>query len=167
MGFFDVNYGRLVALMVPERLRTDLRLRWLRGLTGEVKWLYEQFMLYRDDVLYRLKHNGQVCHLEAMLNDVFDPEARGIKIEEWTYAEYVWLRLDAELMPTWLNSEGDGDPLWLRTAAEVTAADGLNRILIKVPTAVSLQANYSEVRLKALVDRDRLAGMSVVNVVLY
>ena len=45
---------------------------------------YNTFLIYRDSVNYQLAHNGQVCYLQAMLNDFFDAVERRIRVIDFT-----------------------------------------------------------------------------------
>lgn len=44
--------------------------------------LHMDFLEFRNDIDYRLAHNGQACYLTALINDFFDPELRRIYILE-------------------------------------------------------------------------------------
>jgi hypothetical protein len=78
---FEINYKRLVLLLLPTFLRRDVIVAFLRAMTVPVVSLYDLFVNNRKNNLYRLRMNGQVCYLRRLLNDAF-PEARGaIQIE--------------------------------------------------------------------------------------
>ena len=47
-----------------------------------LQWLHTQFVLWKHDAEYRVQKNGQVCHLRAVLNDMFDPIDRRITITD-------------------------------------------------------------------------------------
>lgn len=49
---------------------------------------------------YRLRHNGQVCFLRKALNDNFDPELRGIKIDDGNsyVRQYIYTRSEGVAM---------------------------------------------------------------------
>lgn len=167
MGFFDVDFGKLVKIQVPELLRTSIRLAWLRLLVSEVKAMYEDFMLLRADVLYFVRYNGQVVHLTWTLNKMFDPVEQRITITDTDYAEAVWLYLDDEVNPVFTPLEGEDEPVWLYTEEEIAAADAASVFIVNVPAVVAAMLGYSSVRLTALVNKYRLPGMSAWEINVY
>jgi hypothetical protein len=154
MGFWDIDYDLLPARLLPVRIRKGTFIAWLKALLAPVKELYNNLLDYRQASLYGLAHNGQVCYLEAALNDVFDPVGRGIIITDGSYTDPLWLAIGLEEAPMWLPMDGEGSPLWLPTDAEV-AEMGFDFIVI-VPSG--LMGAAEEPRLRALVDKYRIAG---------
>lgn len=171
MGFFNIDYDSLVPQLAPVRLRKAATLSWLRVLVSPVKWLYGLFKTARKDNLYYLSHDGQVCYLEAVLNDTFDPLTRGIYITDGPFRDPLFLYLDPELKPLWLGliseigSTSYPDPEVLYTDVE-TYGLGVC-FIVHVPVAVASGIGYDVLRLKALVDRYRLVGRSNYTVVTY
>lgn len=70
----EINYKRLIVLLLPTFLRQATITAFLRAMTIPIEYLYNQFLANRNSNLYRLKMNGQVCYLRRVLNDAF-PEA--------------------------------------------------------------------------------------------
>jgi hypothetical protein len=79
---YDINYRKLVALLLPTFLRAPLTLAFLRSAAHPAALLKSRLDTYRADTDYRLQHNGQVCRLRKALNDRFDPVARRIRISD-------------------------------------------------------------------------------------
>jgi hypothetical protein len=139
-------------------------LAWLKCLVSQVKWLYRLFIAFRKNNLYLLAHNGQVCLMEATLNDVFDPVLRGIYITDGSFKDPLFLFLDAEVKPLWVGLDSEAgvtsypDPQVLFTSLE-TYTLGVC-FIVNIPLLVSLSTGYDEVRLRALVDLYRLTSRS-------
>jgi hypothetical protein len=76
MGFFDIDYNVKAWQSLPVRLRQAVQYAWLKVLVSPVVYLAGLFKVNRDANLYELAHDGQVCFLEAVLNDTFDPVVR-------------------------------------------------------------------------------------------
>lgn len=161
MPFFNIDYDTLVWQAIPVRLRQPVNYAWLRALTTPVKWLYSVFTGNRADNLYALAHNGQVCFLEAVLNDSFDPILRGIYITDPAYYDPLFLYLDVEDKTVFIDlaSEiGSGiiappDPVPLYTESETYLFAGLT-FIVNIPASVLFDMD----RLKAVVDKYRLPG---------
>ena len=82
MGKYDVNFRRLALLLLPTFWRRPLFGAFAFALVTPVSHLHVRFMQYRQRTGYRLRHNGQVCYLRAVLNDEFDPELRRITLSD-------------------------------------------------------------------------------------
>ena len=172
MSVYEIDFGvnGLGRLETPVRLRTSPRLEWLAALLSGAKVTYEEFMANRADNLYVLAHNGQVCYLEAVLNDVFDTVDRGIYITDGPYMDPHYIYIDAELKwrYIWLDSElgpgpDDAHAIPLYTDEE-TYLQGI-QFIVNVPAAVAALPIYDEHRLRALVDKYRLASKGYYSVV--
>ena len=158
MSVFDIDYDGLVWQSLPTRLRHFITYGWLKALVSPVKWLYNLFTANRANNLYLLVHDGQICYLQAALNDLFDPVSRGIFISDGPFEDPLFIYLEDEDKPVWLRlvSEAgatpypDPEPLFLDSE---TYAEGIG-FIVNVPVAVV----FDMARLKALVDFYRLPG---------
>ncbi len=87
---FEIDFKRLIALLLPMRLRRPVIFGLLRAGVEQVEHVYGRFMEARKGHIFRLTHNGQVCYLRAMLNEYFN--TKGFRVEsakeggEWLYA---------------------------------------------------------------------------------
>ena len=86
---FEIDFKRLVAILLPMSLRRPLIFGVLRAGVSGVEKAYKDFMAERKEHNFRLTHNGQVCYLRGVLNYHFGP---GFKIDnikqegDWLYA---------------------------------------------------------------------------------
>lgn len=156
MSFWEIDYDLLPVRLLPVRLRKEKMIAWLKALNAPVKELYQKFIDFRRVTLYELSHTGQVCYLEDALNDVFDPVSRGIQITDGPVEEPMWLALDDELQPLALALDMEDEPLWFPVDAE-TWVLGFD-FLVLVPGVVIGAPGYDELRLRALVNKYRIAG---------
>lgn len=81
---FNINYDRLIQLLLPVHLRAERMLLFLKAMLRPLKTLYNGFLSYRQSTLRTLSHTGQVNSLEQLLNDLYSPTARGIEITDST-----------------------------------------------------------------------------------
>ncbi len=92
MSLFDINYKKLVVLLLPTFMRKPVLIAFLQSVTVPLMELHGSFSTNRQDNLYRLQMNGQVCLLRSLLNKKFDLEKQRIRISDgvvegvWQYA---------------------------------------------------------------------------------
>lgn len=171
MAFFDINYDTLIPQLLPVRLRLPVTIAWLKALVSPTKWLHSVFKQNRKSNLYDLRHNGQVCFLEAVLNDAFDPVARGIFITDGAFRDPLFTYLDTELKPLWLGLQSEAgttpypDPEVLFTEAECYVL-GIC-FIVNVPAVATWALSYDVVRLRALIDKYRLPGRTNYTIQVY
>ncbi len=167
MGFFDINYDVLRVQLLPVRLRKNKTKAWLKCLVSPVKWLHNIFRSNKLANTYFLAHSGQVAYLEDALNDVFDPVSRGIYIEDGLYEDPIFTYLVTEVRPVWLGLESEAGstafpvPQVLFTDAETSLLG--NSFIVRVPSGMPFDPD----RMKALINRYRLAGRCVYGILTY
>ncbi len=143
---FDVDFNILIWQLLPVRLRQPLQYAWMRCLVTPVNWLYGQFKSFRSTNLYNLAHNGQVCYLEAALNDVFDPVSRGIYISDGPYVDPVYLYRRSEGKPVYLSRRSEvgstpyDAPTYLYRRSE-TFTGGSASFIVNVPSALTFDSS--------------------------
>lgn len=107
---FEMDFKRLVALLLPMSLRRPLIFGMLRAGVSGVERVYKDFMGRRKEHNFRLTHNGQVCYLRGVLNYYFGPGFKigNIKQEgEWLYA----VTEAGENITLAVSEEGKGVPV--------------------------------------------------------
>lgn len=162
MGFFDIAYGIVTSQNLPVRLRKAKHKAWLRALVeGSVGVLYLRFRANRAANLYDLGHNGQVCYMEALLNDAFDNTLRRIFISDTPFREpwYEFTNPERKITYLALDAEVDGStpypaPTYVYTEREIM--ESLAGFIVNVPAALV----YDDARLKALVNKYRLPSIT-------
>ncbi len=82
MRLYQINYKKLVALLLPTVLRKSLIVVLLQCATTGVRMRHSDFTKERDKHLYRIRHTGQVCYLRAVLNDAFPDRTCDFQIED-------------------------------------------------------------------------------------
>jgi hypothetical protein len=174
MSVFDIDYGinGLGRQELPVDLRSEPRLEWLAALLSGVKVTYEEFLANRGENLYELAHTGQVCYLEAVLNDVFDDTDRGIFISDGPFIDPDFIYRSDELKPLFIDLVSeiggsvipDPDPVPLYTVAE-TYPMGV-QFVVNVPAGLGLDAGELA-RLRALVDKYRLVSKNTYTIVTF
>ncbi len=107
---FEIDFKRLIALLLPSWLRRPLIFGLLRAGASEVERVYGKFTDTRAGHIFRLTHNGQVCYLRGVLNHYF---GGGFKIGsmkqegEWLYA----VTESGEQIPVTVSEPGPDVPV--------------------------------------------------------
>lgn len=156
MGKYDVNIRRLALLLLPTFWRRPLFGAFAFALVTPVSHLHVRFMQYRQSTGYRLRHNGQVCYLRAVLNDEFDPELRRITLSDSDKADFgtvVYRRAARRPLKLPLRADSAGEKIYRR---EFTGAGAVD-FIVGIPAA--LRGRIDESRLSGVVDTYRLASM--------
>lgn len=165
MGLFDIDYDKGVWLNLPVGLRGGVVYSYLKALVSPLKWVYNLFNGYKTGVLYNLAHNGQVCYLEAVLNDTFDNDLRRITITDGPYKDAIPTFLRVEDKPVAVHTRAENNPVALFTRAEGALA-GV-QFYVNIPTAATLQPGYSALRVKSVVNQYRLVSKSNYELIIF
>lgn len=138
----------------PVEIRKEPNLSYLKVLLKPIKTLYNEFMTFRIATIQRMRGNCQTIVLENILNDLFDPTQRDIRITtaySTNSPNYVYTK--AELLPLFVYTTAENKPVYVRTQNEY----GRIYDFIVEARAGSLTAAQI-VRLKAVVNYYRFYG---------
>lgn len=153
---YDIDYKRLALMLLPIVLRKPLlaAYTWL-GLSP-IQSLARAFDNFRTTTDYRLQHNGQVCRLRALLNDIFDPTLRRIEVCDVASVGPLFLyhRSQNHSLTAYYRSMGKSILVGRRG---YQGAEGFDFAVV-VPLALRADSFYNEARLRALVNTYKLAS---------
>lgn len=155
MSKYNINFKKLAMLMLPPDLRKPLMAAIVQALASSDSAIHTSFMHHREDINYFLNHNGQVCYLRAVLNDLFDPAQRRIIIKNIPQEEdgLVIYRREVEddlLFP--LRESDDAVIFERRGYGDIGGYD----FLVTVPAA--LEGIIDEARLSAVINTYKLVS---------
>ena len=77
---YIVDHERFVNLNLPTFLRTAITGSWLNALVKPLKELYNTFIDFKADSVYKVSHDASVVLMQKVLNDYFDNTLRRIRI---------------------------------------------------------------------------------------
>lgn len=156
MRWYNLNYKRLVLLLLPTYWRRPTIASILFSAVTPVSYLHLLFLNFRKATNYRLSHNGQVCYLRAVLNDAFDPTQRRITLSDVAGTHEPFL--------LYWRSENNAKRIYRRDQSKEMI---LNRrgfggtdsfdFVINIPNELNLSAD-DITRLKALTDTYKLVS---------
>lgn len=151
MRIFIIDFAKLTTQLLPAKLRRKRFRAWLRVMVAPIVSLHGRLLAFREEVLYELSHNGQVCRLEGLLNDRFDPEERRIYIEDAAKILPLNIFSRAENKPVYIRSRAEAFPRYLRKRSELTRGGAF---VVKVPTVVV----FDGPEMISLINKYKLAG---------
>jgi hypothetical protein len=98
----------------PAEIRSEPQVSWIKVLLSGLKNVYNDFMLLRTVIIQQMNGNSQTLVLQNILNDIFDPDLRQIRITT------TFNVLSPNYIETWseINPPSTDNPLWIATAAE-------------------------------------------------
>ncbi len=144
--WYNLNINRLVELLTPTFLRKEKMLAWLRALHFPLIKVLDDFNFNRNQNLYNLAHNGQVCHLRKALNDRFDVAERRIKIADGNKYKRQYIYTLGEQKPKYLGV------MYLRQNTDYSDT-GVDFIVL-----IPRDLIYNEYEMKALIEFYKLAS---------
>lgn len=146
MRVFNIDWGRLILLLLPTFLRKGRVVLFLQNSLRFVKDIHYQLTTYRNAVITDIQRTGQVCKLRGALNDTLDAELRRITIGDIDRREYLMIYNDA--------SERFVDlgliQLWQDSYVGTEVAD----FVVNTPSSL----RHQEELIKALLDKYKLAS---------
>lgn len=152
-----IDFKKLVALLLPIRLRSTKIIAWLKVLVFPISKIHHRFLLKQRLDSYKLSHNGQACHLRKVLNDAFDSTLRRIQIVDGNRFEKSFIYTKGENKPQFLGIKYIYD----RSVFDDTGADFLVLIPLELWNRKKTQISIGEYRfydIEAIVDYYKLAS---------
>lgn len=148
MSLFDVDLRRLALQMLPMCLRKPLMGALVYAVTKPVDLELNDMLSYRKEVNEEMRRNGQTCNLRRVLNDLFDPQYRGISIIETERKTGVTL-----------NRRADGKKLTTPQILNNRGYGGSSDLDFAVRLPERLKGVVDERQVNSVVRRYKLAGM--------
>lgn len=148
---YKIDYTRLVDWLVPTILRRNVLLLFSYALINPIRKLYVDFTRFKSDSEYRLNHNSQVCYLEKILNDRFDPGTKRIIIVDgWRFSQlYIYNETEGSHKAVILGTQ------YIRPSTDF--ADTGVDFIVKLPSDVTLKESELY-EMKTLLNAYKLAG---------
>lgn len=150
---YNINWSRLVALLLPFDLRKAKIVSYLIALIEPIKQAYNDFLAFRTQQLYEAEINGQTIKLERVLNDTFDPIDRRIFITDGEYFTPPIFYEEYKNLPVVFLAEGNNsNPIFYSMDS---LEDRVNfNFFVHVPTDVF----FDKTRVRALVNNYKIFG---------
>ena len=101
--WYKVNFDKLTLLLLPTFLRKNVLSGFVQAIMSPIKKMYDEWTTKKNDHLYKLEHNGQVCYLRKALNDEFDIQLRRITLSNGNQYRRTYIYTRAEQKPKYLG----------------------------------------------------------------
>lgn len=150
-----MDFNKVVVWLLPRMVRTVFNVAWLKALVQPVVLIYtglNGFLSYRNNIQYKLNHNGQVCYLEAALNDTFDTAERRIYLTDAGGDVITLINRDTDGNALIINDDPNGGIIIHNDSAYF---GGSYDFIVNIPYQFSEADIY---QLRALVNFYKLAG---------
>lgn len=150
---YDIDYNKVVLERIPEEVQELEHNTWLQRLVSPLVYIYNQLLLFRATVLYKLSITPQVFSIEKMLNDRYDSALKRITIIDGVQLDQKYMYLRAEGKPIYIYRKSEGKPkkyFYLRGETSEESFD----FIVNVPSAIAFDKN----EMKSLINSYKLAG---------
>jgi hypothetical protein len=127
--WYKVNFNVLAIQLLPTFLRKPAFMAFVQILMKPIISIYDDWIIARNENIFRLYHTGQVCHLRKSLNYKFDEEKDRIEIEKGDLYDTTYIYTEDEGIRKYVHLETAPETIWLRTEVE-TADTGLDFIVL-------------------------------------
>jgi hypothetical protein len=102
--WYKVDYNKLAILLLPTILRKPKLIAYVQCLVFPISQLHYSWSRFREDNLYKVEHNAQVCKFRKALNDRFDQTQRRIYIGDGNRYERQYLYTTGENRPKYIGT---------------------------------------------------------------
>lgn len=149
----QVDFKKLITWLIPIPILFSRIKALVYVFVKEVKFIHGKVLTSRANFLYYLEITPQVCKLEKMLNDRYDPIQRRIYIADGSDFDPIYMYQKAEDKPVffYLKSEAETDPIFYKK--NEISSDSQDFVVF-----VPLSLTFSEAEMSALLDTFKLAG---------
>ena len=154
----QIDYRKLVILLLPTFLRRPVLMAWLRAMAYPLQQLHDRHQAARTQRLYELRHTSQICFIKDALNNEFGitDYANGFEIEDinapgdwvWIYDENVD-RFDDEQHMLF------DDPTFIHDKSAILPPT--SAFFVLVPQSITIDET-NEARIRSIVNKYRLAS---------
>ena len=154
----QIDYRKLVILLLPTFLRQPVLMAWLRAMAYPLQQLHDRHQAARTQRLYELRHTSQICFIKDALNNEFGitDYANGFEIEDINApGEWVWIydenveRFDDEQHMLF------DEPTFIHNISAILPPT--SAFFVLVPQSITIDET-NEARIRSIVNKYRLAS---------
>lgn len=154
----QIDYRKLVILLLPTFLRQPVLMAWLRAMAHPLQEIHDRHQAARTQRLYELRHTSQVCYIKDALNNEFGitDYANGFEVEDINApGEWVWIydenvdRFDDEQHMLF------DDPTFIHNISAILPPT--SAFFVLVPQSITIDET-NEARIRSIVNKYRLAS---------
>lgn len=155
---YAIHFGRLAYNFLLVRLRKPAVFAFVKAALKPLEQTHSSFLSFRDDSLYKVRHTSQKVYIEAVLNDIFDPMQRRIRIANTEFKQAVYFYEPEERREVFFYEPDENKPVYFYDSSDLAGA-GVDFTVLVPP---DLQPGTTEAenamltRMRGLVDYYKL-----------
>lgn len=154
MRIYQINYSKLVLLLLPTFLRQNVIVALLSALTSPIRMLYNSFIQYKDNTLQELEVTPQVFSLRNALNRAYNLQ-EGFIIEDYVkQGEWLIVYDEIEYRSELLVIVEDDTYLLVHDESTLQQVQG--GFIVTVPNSLSA-SDYP--RIRTIINKHKLMGI--------
>jgi hypothetical protein len=162
-NIYNINFRKLANLLTPPFLRKQKSIDFLEVLLTPLSIVNRSLRKFRAQAIYKVKHNGQVVYLQAVLNDFYDNYERRIYIDDFPVIESLYIYTAPENKTVFLGE------MSIYSDAEVTLTveyDFIVYVPIEYKPNTEQSLNAFLVQMRSLINYYKLASKRY-NIIFY
>lgn len=132
MSIFSIDYNKLSVLLLPTDSRKAKKKALLKVYLSPIRRIYNEFLTFRNNSIYKLEHGSQIASLEDVLNDMFDNSLRRIRITNVTFREPTYFYEPEENKEVFFYEPEDNNPVFFYEDEDF-AGDGVDFVVMVPP----------------------------------
>lgn len=155
-NYYNSNYARVFVLLQPTFLRKPLAISFLKAIMKPLDNLHGDFTAYMASL--DTNTYSQVCYMQGILNNNFDPLERRISIKSASLDKASFLYwLQSKNRPVRIYKEGTSGFIPRPESKEGQIGTGNPDFMVVLPAGFVLSES-EEARLRAFVNQNKLAS---------
>lgn len=155
---YNNDWNHFLISNLPFEERKPKTIKWLNVILKPIVRLHLEFLAFRNQALYKVNHNSQICYLQAVLNDSFDNIQRRIIIRNAVLREPLWFYEPEENKPVKFYEDSDNKPVYFREEWELLGdgADFTVLVPIELKPNTIQEENAFLIKMRAQLDYYKL-----------
>lgn len=153
-NYYNVNYAQYAVQMLPANLRVELMMSYIKAIVVPLEELHAKFSKLKDSIDYN--HYSQICYMQSLVNDHFDPLERRINIKNSILDQgYYLFWKQKHNKPVLLHKQENRQPYMISNDFEIGTTNIDFEIVFPIGYILS---ESEETRLTNLVNQSKLAS---------
>lgn len=155
---YNNDWNHFVISNLPFEERKPKTIKWLNVILKPIVRLHIEFLAFRNQALYKVNHNSQICYLQAVLNDSFDNVQRRIIIRNAILKQPVWFYEPEEQKEVWFYEPEANKPVYFYEESEFLGdgADFLVLVPIDLKPSNATEEIAFKIKMEGLIDYYKL-----------
>lgn len=155
LNIYNTNFSRLSKWLLPTFLRKTIFVAWISVFLTPIKTFAENKKKYRNNVRYKLAHNGQVIYLEKVLNEYYD--IAGYSPYDHQNTKKIYIGKGERIFPLYIYTKQEQKKKYIYTKSEqkptyIYSKAEIEQVYADFIVWVPATTSYIEAGIRALID---------------